>query len=436
MDNVNFFTAWYTDNAPANDAQVAAHFAAKRPILGICLKRYMMQPDGQPMRRGTYIDIPLEIALPHFISDDRMREEGPLFGNFQLVLQSVVCHRGVSVDSGHYISLVRAQTSRAEVGSRDGPESYRPDSDEEDTPWMRFDDLAKERVTYVDIQQALKEETPYLLFYQVCPIDEELARGDPPTYAEANPEHTTADDIVLSEKGEIAIDTSDWEPSRPSLDIPENHALTTSREISASDDSARGRSSFNSIRRNSIAFDETSMSSRNATAPSTPADETKTSFLSSRRGSKAKKGGSKSRPTSQSGEGRLSITMSRLTGRKSRDKLSDTLPAGGTDNGTSTNKDGGGSGGDDSNVEGDPANPLVLVEAPTNNQSGGGGGGGAILKSPTVGFGRSKKEKKEKARRASSAPLADELSKSNPKEGGGGKAKGKKKPPDRECIAM
>ncbi|KAL1626530.1 hypothetical protein SLS54_002692 [Diplodia seriata] len=417
---------WYTDNAPANDAQVAAHFAAKRPILGICLKRYSMLPNGLPVRRGTFIDIPLEIALPHFISDDRMQEEGPLFGNFQLVLQSVVCHRGASVDSGHYISLVRGQTPAA-VGSRDGPENYRPDNDDEHTPWMRFDDLAKERVTYVDIHQALKEETPYLLFYQVCPIDEELARGDPPTYEEANSEAGGRDDTILAEKGELAIDTSDWEPSRPSLELTENHILSPSQEVPGSNDSARGRSSFNSTRRNSIAFDENSLASRAATGPPTPADETRTSFLSSRRGSKATKkssGGSKSRPTSQSGEGRLSITMSRLTGRKSRDKLSDstnTLPLRSSD----TKEKDENSGGDDSNVEGDPSNPLVLVEAPTNNNH-------APQKSSTsMGFGRTKKEKK--ARRSSSVPLADELARA---EGGGGKGKAKKKPPDRECVVM
>ncbi|KKY20553.1 putative ubiquitin c-terminal hydrolase family protein [Diplodia seriata] len=176
-----------------------------------------------------------------------------------------------------------------------------------------------------------------------------------------------------------------------------------------------------------IAFDENSLTSRAATGPPTPADETRTSFLSSRRGSKATKkssGGSKSRPTSQSGEGRLSITMSRLTGRKSRDKLSDstnTLPLRSSD----TKEKDENSGGDDSNVEGDPSNPLVLVEAPTNNNH-------APQKSSTsMGFGRTKKEKK--ARRSSSVPLADELARA---EGGGGKGKAKKKPPDRECVVM
>src|SRR6186713_235053 len=136
-----------------------------------------MLPNGAPKRLNTFVDIPLEIGLPHFISDDRIRDEGPLFGNFKLVLQSVVCHRGVSVDSGHYISLVRANVPFSHG-------QHNQDNDIEDS-WLRFDDLASERVIDIDVKKALKEESPYLLFYQVQPIDEELAsRGDPPAYTE------------------------------------------------------------------------------------------------------------------------------------------------------------------------------------------------------------------------------------------------------------
>ncbi|KAK8167183.1 ubiquitin carboxyl-terminal hydrolase-domain-containing protein [Phyllosticta citribraziliensis] len=443
---------WYTDNAPANDAQVAAHFAAKRPILGICLKRYSMTPNGQPVRRGTYIDIPLEIALPHFISDDRLHEEGPLFGNFQLVLQSVVCHRGVSVDSGHYISLVRG---REASGSHDINHTI-----DDESPWMRFDDLAKDRVTHVDIHQALREETPYLLFYQVCPIDEELARGDPPTYEEANSEATTADDTFLNEKGDLVIDTSDWETSRPSFDASEGQTLGASQELINPDDNGpRGRSSFNSTSRNSIVFDEASLS-RGPTGPSTPADESKPSFLSSsRRSSKAKKNGSKSRPSSQSGEGRLSITMSRLTGRKSRDKLPLDVAVC-----NSINNSGAASVDEpqtprhsefavlDENVAEDPTNPRVLVEAPPPASSPAPSTPGApeMRKSSTVvgamGMGR---WKASRSRRSSSVPLGEDgtsrtkyTDKGKGRElgaGGDGEtvpSKKKKKPPERECAVM
>ncbi|KAI9794708.1 MAG: hypothetical protein M1835_006444, partial [Candelina submexicana] len=169
---------WYTDKAPKNDAQVAAHFSSTRPILGLCLKRYSMFPNGTAKRLDTFIDIPLEIALPHFIQDDTTEEGGPLFGNFKLSLQSVVCHRGTSIHSGHYVSLVRGEASNAVTLSQAGATS----EDQEDH-WMLFDDLAKERVSYVDIKKLLETESPYLLFYQVQPIEEDSPRP----YAADNP---------------------------------------------------------------------------------------------------------------------------------------------------------------------------------------------------------------------------------------------------------
>ena len=93
---------WYTDHAPSSDAQVAAHFSSKRPILGLCLKRYAFH-NGRSVRLNTYVDIPIEIGLPHFIQDDQMSDQSAPFGNFKLSLQSVVCHRGSSTHSGHYV---------------------------------------------------------------------------------------------------------------------------------------------------------------------------------------------------------------------------------------------------------------------------------------------------------------------------------------------
>ncbi|KAF2773517.1 cysteine proteinase, partial [Teratosphaeria nubilosa] len=170
---------WYTDHQPTSDAQVAAHFARKRPVLGICLKRYAYTNQGQATRRSDYIDIPLEIVVPHFVSDDDMQDDGPLAGNFRLLLQSVVCHRGVSVNSGHYITLCRgmapnAHDQRPPIDHTLNSEATSSSSDDEvEDPWMRFDDLAPERVSYVNIHEALKQETPYLLFYQVQPIDDD-----------------------------------------------------------------------------------------------------------------------------------------------------------------------------------------------------------------------------------------------------------------------
>ncbi|KAK7190106.1 ubiquitin carboxyl-terminal hydrolase [Paraphaeosphaeria sporulosa] len=309
---------WYTDNVPKTDAQVAAHFSSKRPVLGICLKRYMMLPNGTTKRLNTYVDIPLEIGLPHFISDERMQEEGPLFGNFKLVLQSVVCHRGVSVDSGHYISLVRAN----KPPSQKRPNTSHTEQEDEEDSWLRFDDLSNPRIADIDIHKALREESPYLLFYQVQPIDEELAnRGDPPSYNEAQSVtlSTAPSKETLSSETDATTDTEtgEWEK----VSSVEQSASTVG---SITDFEAQGRTSTSSNRRSSIAIEDLDNSISNTARgrpPPTP-DEQRTGFLSaSRRNSKAWLSGNKSRPSSESGENRLSMTLSRLTGRGSKDKL-------------------------------------------------------------------------------------------------------------------
>jgi len=294
---------------PNSDAQVAAHFSTKRPILGICLKRYSMLPNGNAVRRGTYIDIPLEIALPHFIHDDNMDENGAAFGNFKLSLQSVVCHRGEQVTSGHYVSLVRGRAPNAssEDAIRDDPEGDR---------WMLFDDLSKERIRYVDIQQALKDESPYLLFYQVQPIDGDpgnIEQGEkPPTYVS-----TGQDSLVISPalnhtatNATTATDAS-FETTRISLEEP-IPIESTSRTSWASDTKS-------SDHRRSVAFTDESLTST-ANKPGTldgGARSGNASLAVSRRPSQS---GRKSRPNSQSGESRLSASFTRAIGKLTKER--------------------------------------------------------------------------------------------------------------------
>ncbi|KAF2446375.1 cysteine proteinase [Karstenula rhodostoma CBS 690.94] len=397
---------WYTDNVPKTDAQVAAHFASKRPVLGICLKRYMMLPNGTTKRLNTYVDIPLEIGLPHFISDERMHDEGPLFGNFKLVLQSVVCHRGVSVDSGHYVSLVRANKSP----TQNRPTTSNTDKEDDEDSWLRFDDLSNPRVVDVDIQKALREESPYLLFYQVQPIDEELAnRGDPPSYDEAQSVTLSAEpskETLSSETDATATDTDTGEWERI------NHIEPPSSTVgSVTDFEAPGRTSMSSNRRSSIANEDLDNSVSNIARgrpPPTP-DEQRTSFLSaSRRNSKAWLSGNKSRPSSESGENRLSITLSRLTGRGSKDKLV------AWDSG--------------------PEDPVIVKEAPLSVEStqtikpqAQPVSPGKLHKDAAVSRSKSKKHFRSKSREP--VPSGTE----------GGLVKGKhiaKKRPERECVLM
>jgi hypothetical protein len=221
---------WYTENMPTSDAQVAAHFASKRPVLGICLKRYSYTASGQAVKLDTFIDIPLEIQVPNFLSDEQLQddvdpESTPVGGNFRLLLQSVVCHRGNSVHSGHYVALCRGTTTpeqrqrHQQRHSRSGSTSSTDDYEEPADPWVRFDDLAKERVTFIDIQEALKKETPYLLFYQVQPVGEDGKEiHDLPSYAEAT--SRTQSDVGLPAE----LEKSDWDElaSRPSTELNED----------------------------------------------------------------------------------------------------------------------------------------------------------------------------------------------------------------------
>jgi hypothetical protein len=339
---------WYTDHMPTSDAQVAAHFSRKRPVLGIALKRYSYTNEGAARRRDTFVDIPLEIAVPNFVSDDSMRDEGPLVGNFRLVLQSVICHRGVSVHSGHYVCLSRGSAPNAArkfTSERRDSNSSTPDFED---PWMRFDDLAKERVSYVNIHDALRQETPYLLFYQVQPIGEDgHAIHDLPSYAEATsrsqsdamPFEKSAliDDIfeneaALQQAFPRSTETADFGVSsaRNSLDI--NSTLNT-----------RGRTSRDQ-RRSSVVLEGSSFggsvsgsigTATTASVPATPVEEKGNAFLSvaknlgTRRSSKP----SKSRPTStgpvnpekekEKEASRFSLNMSKLSLRMSRADLKD-----------------------------------------------------------------------------------------------------------------
>jgi hypothetical protein len=532
-----------------------------------------MTNQGVGTRLDTYIDIPLEIGLPHFISDDCGHgEEGyePNFTNFKLSLLSVICHRGKSLDAGHYISLVRGhatnvplsnafptqptqsskalQTTQAAQPTRPAQPSDMTSSDEttkpdlvqgssheplllnanqiqeesheplptepdkipqesipapQEAPWLRFDDLAKERISYVDIHQALKDEVPYLLFYQVQPIDDDSIsqRGDPPTYDEAIIEastselsriftdsavtdtSTTSSVVETTASGEsfpptseatiatyevgsdipslLAIEkigrsnvtiealgrsTSDPElplPSpilvqQPTADPPINIYRPKSIDLSYialnppnhvarnSVDDPRGRNSFQS-NRGSLTFTDPSTNGSHkggSSAPITPGDdtETKNGFLSASRRNSIGKGWlkTKSRPSSQSGEHRLSLSMSRLRSVISKDKLG-TAPPLPVENGTVVFPDG---------------SPERRGSTTLHLESGDGGQSDGKPHKKSGGVGRSKSlrhphgDRKSEKKRSRSMGRNLENGTKEPK------GKGRKSVPERECVVM
>ena len=319
LESADIDIAWYTDNIVNRDNQMAAHFSSKRPVLGICLKRYAMV-SGQVVRRGTHVDIPLEIGLPHFIHPDTMAEEGGTYGNFKLVLQSVVCHRGQYVTSGHYVSLVRDQTPQ--VAHESGLDGSSPKD-----RWMLFDDLADERVSYVDIEECLNRETPYLMFYQVHQIDGDLDTIDgteiPSSYSlDGRDSKDSKDSGVagLSSNGTENKNSNETGFAIPRLSL-DGHAS----------EGHRGRSSTISDRRLSVPLtDAISSTLRQDQSVETDVNglaSGNASLSVSRQGSKNGKKGSRSRPASQVGEKRLSASFTRLTNRLTKERPVITIEA-------------------------------------------------------------------------------------------------------------
>lgn len=287
------------------------------------MKRYAISPEGQAIRQNTAIDIPLQIALPHFIQDDKASDDGPLFGNFNLVLQSAVCHRGSSVHAGHYISLIRGTAKPKEedpnIPRRKSIDSELPAYSEDQ--WIMFDDLAPERVVYVDIEKFMELEMPYLLFYQVQPI----CPDEPPIDLSNRPPSYQDSGIGMTVQEATPITTTMPDPFPPSRTSsgyfdgqPSPSEETAKSRVSFGDDVERPRKSLNlpdSSRRGSLTYTDASTASL-PSVPVTPIEEAHSSRLSraasrfGRRGANGEK--SKSRSTSHVDENRISATFSRL----------------------------------------------------------------------------------------------------------------------------
>jgi hypothetical protein len=269
-------------------------------MLGICLKRYSLAADGTPKRIHTQIDIPVEIGLPHFIQDDHMEDDGPLYGNFKLSLQSVVCHRGKSVNSGHYVALVRGTNTAVDSAMSHGSADAKQ--------WLRFDDLAPNRITLIDIEQALKEEMPYLLFYQIVPIEGGpgyITEGEhPPVYANSDGHDSGIAGLSMASLSLKSTVEDGPTSGRPSFEI-------------TAPESPRGRHFDPDARRQSVTF----VPPINLAGEGEMSDQ-KNTQASSRPTSQTRRAASHGRQGSQPSEF-LARSLSKLSlgGRKSREAL-------------------------------------------------------------------------------------------------------------------
>jgi hypothetical protein len=287
----------------------------------------MMDGNGNTKRQNTFIDIPDSLRLPHFILDDRQVEENCLSTDYKLVLQSVVCHRGDSLHSGHYISFCRVAPKLLTDNRRYDND---PPPDYEEAQWVKFDDLSTEsRVIPIDdIKLSLKEEMPYLLFYQIVPIVEVATSSTDGTDAEPPSYDDTRLNVTLSE-------ASGQSQERPAVSRQTSSTFENLSTLPSTNASVRFSAELERPRRSFADEDGFLSVSRRGSdnfADSSPAHSTDTSTneeTTAQRLSRAAarfKGGSKSRPQSQAGEGRVSLTLSRLGGlvRSSKEPLRDT----------------------------------------------------------------------------------------------------------------
>lgn len=153
---------FYTDDNDSSAgselvARNSVEFANRRPVLPICLKRYSFaKGDHKASRSRRRIIIPPVIDLPLFVDNDTDDNENASLG-FKLILESAVCHRGTSIESGHFVSAVR-------VSSRLEDESLEQSLASQ---WYLYDDMKKTRVVTKSFKDLFDTEWPYLLFYRL-----------------------------------------------------------------------------------------------------------------------------------------------------------------------------------------------------------------------------------------------------------------------------
>lgn len=321
--------AWPSQPAPANNQELAQRIQKYKPMIGFDLKRYGMSENRTTIKLNTQVDIPVRMSLPHFVDDEGNQNNIPFADRFELVLRSMVCHRGLTINSGHYTSLVRLRVATdGDCDSTQPNHSQQPPDYAEDI-WMVHDDMADERVRPADIEQALKHDkygTPVTLWYELVPtyegfLYEELPQSSmdnttPPSYTALGVPSIDVQVAKASPDDKQGLEEGYFTSQQPT----ENSTVRFSAEID------RHRVSLNlpdEDRRGSVAItDASSVSagkSDTESAPVTPGEEP-TSNRVSRTFRRSKI--ARSRPPSASNENRNAFGyFKNLVSRASKESL-------------------------------------------------------------------------------------------------------------------
>lgn len=147
------------DGANESIARNSREFANRRPVLPICLKRYSFA-NNLASRSQRRIIIPPVIDLPLFVADDPSDTISESMA-YRLVLESAVCHRGTSIESGHFVSAVRKNI-------HEEPDSL---DDWLAAEWYLYDDMKKTRVVTKLFRELFDTEWPYMLFYRLVAVN-------------------------------------------------------------------------------------------------------------------------------------------------------------------------------------------------------------------------------------------------------------------------
>lgn len=200
---------FYADsNGQKGVAKTSREFANHRPVVPVCLKRYSYTEHAQRLQQR--IVIPPFIDLPPFVADD---VDGDGEHGFRLVLESALCHRGTSINLGHFVAAVRK-----------GHENSL------DAEWYLYDDMSKDRVKVTTFREIFDTEWPYMLFFRLVQMESlsaETTRVCPPKglkpeyWGDLSPVASKAEhDVSVLSSSVGSLSVSGTEPSTAPSSVP------------------------------------------------------------------------------------------------------------------------------------------------------------------------------------------------------------------------